>query len=135
MFGMLTSVAGLGMFNPISLGAGLLLGRKSYQEEMENRLLRVRNEAKTNLRRFVDDVLFAVTKESRDRLKTIQRQLRDHYRGIADQTTRSINESLQATVAAARMGETGRNLRVTELQRQADILRQVLANAEKLRGP
>jgi replication fork clamp-binding protein CrfC len=95
----------------------------------------VRNEAKTNLRRFVDDVLFAVTKESRDRLKTIQRQLRDHYRGIADQTTRSINESLQATVAAARMGETGRNLRVTELQRQADILRQVLANAEKLRGP
>jgi replication fork clamp-binding protein CrfC len=123
------------MFNPISLGAGLLLGRKSYQEEMENRLLRVRNEAKTNLRRFVDDVLFAVTKESRDRLKTIQRQLRDHYRGIADQTTRSINESLQATVAAARMGETGRNLRVTELQRQADILRQVLANAEKLRGP
>jgi hypothetical protein len=80
-------------------------------------------------------VLFAVTKESRDRLKTIQRQLRDHYRGIADQTTRSINESLQAPVAAARMGETGRNLRVTELQRQADILRQVLANAEKLRGP
>jgi replication fork clamp-binding protein CrfC len=132
MFGMLTSVAGLGMFNPISLGAGLLMGRKAYHEDMENRMLRVRNEAKTNLRRFIDDVLFVVAKESRDRLKTIQRQLRDHYRGIANQTTRSLNESLQATLAAARLQETDRANRVRELERQANILRQVIENAEKL---
>lgn len=132
MFGMLTSVAGMGMFNPISLGAGLLMGRKSYQEEMENRMLRVRNEAKTNLRRFTDDVLFVVTKESRDRLKTVQRQLRDHYRGIADQTTRSFNDSLQATLTAARLEENERNQRVKELERQVEILRQVIDNAEKL---
>ncbi|MFN8072428.1 MAG: dynamin-like GTPase family protein [Mycobacterium sp.] len=135
MFGMLTSVAGLGMFNPISLGAGLLMGRKAYHEDMENRMLRVRNEAKTNLRRFIDDVLFVVTKESRDRLKTVQRQLRDHYREIANQTTRSLNESLQATLAAARVEETERANRVRELERQANILRQVIENAEKLHGP
>jgi len=134
MFGMLTSVAGLGMFNPISLGAGLLLGRKSYQEEMDNRLLRVRNEAKTNLRRFTDDVLFVVAKESRDRLKNVQRQLRDHYRGIADQATRSLNESLQATVAAARLEENQRNQRANELQRQSDILRQVIDHTGKFGG-
>ena len=48
---------------------------------------------------------FVVSKESRDRLKGIQRQLRDHYRDIANQTTRSLNESLQATLAAAQAGE------------------------------
>ena len=133
MFGMLTSVAGLGMFNPVSLGAGLLLGRKAYHEDLENRMLRVRNEAKTNVRRFADDVLFVVTKESRDRLKNIQRQLRDHYREIANQTTRSLNESLQATLAAARLEETGRNNRVRELERQINILDQVIDNADKLR--
>ena len=132
MFGMLTSVAGLGMFNPISLGAGLLMGRKAYHEDMDNRMLRVRNEAKTAVRRFVDDVLFVVTKESRDRLKTVQRQLRDHYREIANQTTRSLNESLQATLAAARLEETERNNRVRELERQTNILRQVIDNADKL---
>lgn len=132
MFGMLTSVAGLGMFNPLSLGAGLLLGRKAYKEDMENRMMRVRNEAKTNLRRFVDDVLFVVVKESRDRLKNIQRQLRDHYRGIADQTTRSLNESLQATIAAARLEEAERLTRIRELERQLNILRQVIDNTEKL---
>jgi polyhydroxyalkanoate synthesis regulator phasin len=95
-------------------------------------MMRVRNEAKTNLRRFVDDVLFVVTKESRDRLKSVQRQLRDHYREIANQTTRSIDESLQSTIAAARLEETGRNNRIAELERQLNILRQVIDNAEKL---
>ncbi|MGP4055992.1 isoniazid-induced dynamin-like GTPase IniA [Mycobacterium sp. 4D054] len=132
MFGMLTSFAGLGMFNPLSLGAGFVLGRKAYKEDMENRMLRVRSEAKANVRRFVDDVAFVVGKESRDRLKGIQRQLRDHYREIANQTTRSLNESLQATLAAAKLEETERNNRVKELDRQLGILRQVVDHTRKL---
>jgi replication fork clamp-binding protein CrfC len=135
MFGMLTSFAGLGMLNPLSLGAGALLGRKAYKEEMEGRMMRIRNEAKMNVRRFVDDVQFVVSKESRDRLKGIQRQLRDHYRGIANQTTRSLNESLQATLAAAKMAENERNTRVRELERQLNILKQVSDHAVKLSAP
>jgi replication fork clamp-binding protein CrfC len=132
MFGMLTSLAGLGMFNPLSIGAGFLLGRKAYKEDMENRMMRVRNEAKMNMRRFVDDVSFVVSKESRDRLKGIQRQLRDHYRAIANQTTRSLNESLHATIAAATLEENERVTRVKELERQLNILRQVTDHAVKL---
>lgn len=132
MVGMLSSVAGLGLFNPLSVGAGLVMGRMAFKEDKENRLLRARNEAKTNLRRFVDDVSFVVGKESRDRLKTIQRQLRDHYRGIANQATRSLNESLQATIAAARLEETERDNRTRELERQLNILTQVTDNIDKL---
>ncbi|HKV20304.1 MAG TPA: dynamin-like GTPase family protein [Mycobacterium sp.] len=132
MFGMLTSFAGLGMFNPLSLGAGVLLGRKAYKEDMENRMLRVRNEAKTNMRRFVDDVAFVVGKESRDRLKGIQRQIRDHYRGIANQATRSLNESLQATLTAAKLEENELNTRVAELERQLNILGQVTDHANRI---
>lgn len=132
MFGMLTSFAGLGMFNPLSLGAGLVLGRKAYKEDMENRMLRVRNEAKTNVRRFVDDVSFVVSKESRDRLKGVQRQLRDHYRDIANQTTRSLNESLQASLTAAKMEMDERDTRVRELERRLNILRQVTEHAVNL---
>lgn len=135
MFGMLTSFAGLGMFNPLSLGAGFILGRKAYKEDMENRMLRVRNDAKTNVRRFVDEVAFTVGKESRDRLRGIQRQLRDHYREIANQTTRSLNESLQATLAAAKVEEAERASRTKELERQLNILRQVIDHADKLGTP
>ena len=132
MFGMLSSFIGLGMFNPLSLGAGLLLGRKTYKDDMENRMMRVRNEAKMNMRKFIDDVSFVVNKESRDRLKGIQRQLRDHYRGIANQTTRSLNESLQATIASVQLEENERNTRVRELERQLNILKQVTDHAVKL---
>jgi len=132
MFGMMTSFAGLGMFNPLSIGAGLLMGRTAYKENMENRMARVRNEAKLNMRKFVDDVSFAVNKESRDRLKGIQRQLRDHYRGIANQTTRSLNESLQATLASAQLEQNERNTRIRELERQLNILKQVTDHAVKL---
>ena len=95
-------------------------------------MLRVRNEAKMNMRRFVDDVSFVVSKESRDRLKGIQRQLRDHYRGIANQTTRSLNESLQATLAAAKLEENERNTRIRELERQLNILDRSIDHATKL---
>jgi hypothetical protein len=132
MFGMMTSLAGLGMFNPLSIGAGLLMGRSAYRENMDNRMARVRNEAKLNARRFIDDVSFVVNKESRDRLKGIQRQLRDHYRGIANQTTRSLNESLQGMIASAKLEENERNARVKELERQLNILKQVTDHADKL---
>ncbi|KAA1249936.1 Isoniazid-inducible protein iniA [Mycobacterium simiae] len=132
MIGMLSSVAGLGLFNPVSVGAGLLLGRMAYKEEKQSRLLRVRAEAKANVRRFVDDVSFVVGKESRDRLKMIQRMLRDHYRDIANELTRSLNESLQATVAAAQVEKAERDNRIRELERQSDILKQVTDQVGKL---
>jgi replication fork clamp-binding protein CrfC len=132
MIGMLSSVAGLGLFNPLSVGAGLLLGRMAYKEDKEHRLLRARAEAKTNVRRFVDDVSFVVGKESRDRLKAIQRTLRDHYRDIANELTRSLNESLQATITAAHIEETQRDNQIRELERQLNILEQVIDNLEKL---
>jgi len=135
MFGMLTTFAGLGMINPLSVGAGLVLGRKAYKEDLANRMARIRGEAKMSVRRFVDDVQFVVSKESRDRLKGIQRQLRDHYRSIANQTTRSLNESLQATLTAAKLEENERNTRVRELERQLNILNQVTDHAEKLSTP
>jgi replication fork clamp-binding protein CrfC len=132
MIGMLSSVAGLGLFNPLSVGAGLVLGRMAYKEDKEQRLLRARAEAKTNVRRFVDDVSFVVGKESRDRLREIHRKLRDHYRDIGNELTRSLNESLQATITGAHLEEAERDNRIRELERQLNILNQVTDNVEKL---
>ena len=135
MIGMLSSVAGLGLFNPLSVGAGLVLGRMAYKEDKELRLSRARAEAKTNVRRFVDDVSFVVGKESRDRLRDIHRRLRDHYRDIGNELTRSLNESLQATITAAHLEEAERDNRVRELERQLNILSQVTDNVDKLTPP
>ena len=132
MFGMLTSFAGLGMFNPLSLGAGLVLGRKAYKEDMENRMLRVRNEAKINVRRFVDDVSFVVSKESRDRLQ-------EHPAPVAGPLPRhrQPDHPLAERVAAGDPGvgqleENERNTRVQELERQLNILDQVVGQRHQV---
>jgi hypothetical protein len=73
-------------------------------------------------------------KESRDRLKIVQRQLRDHYREIANQANRSLNESLQATITSARMKEAESNTRIKELDRQLKIIRAVIDHTVKQLG-
>lgn len=66
-------------------------------------MLKRRAEAKAAIRRFADDVSFQVGKESKDRLRLVQRLLRDHFTDIAEQALRSINESLRATQEAAQL--------------------------------
>ncbi|SHX79374.1 Isoniazid inducible protein iniA [Mycobacteroides abscessus subsp. abscessus] len=62
----------------------------------------------------------------------MQRQLRDHFREIANQTTRSLNESLQAAIASARLEAEERDARTNEVERQLHILRQVNSHVERL---
>ncbi len=64
--------------------------------------------------------------------RIIHRTLRDHYRDIANEITRSLNESLQSTVAAAHVEEAERDNKVRELERQLNILNQVTDNVDKL---
>lgn len=125
MFGMMSTIVGMAMVNPFSIAAGVLLGRKSYKEDSEMRLTRRRAEAKGAVRVFMDDVLFEVGRESRYRLRIIQRVLRDHFRGIAEQTTRSLTESIKATENAARTEVADRDGRARALEADITFLAEV----------
>lgn len=77
------------------------------------------------VRRFVDDVLFEVGRESRERLRLIQRVLRDHFREIAEQTTRSLTESIQSTERAANKEVSERESRAKMIEQQLKFLGEV----------
>ena len=127
MFGMLTTLAGLSLLNPISLAAGLLLGGRTLREDKQNRLKRHQAEAQMLLRKQVDDASFHVSKELRDRLREVQRLLRDHFTDVATELHRSLSESIQAAEKAANTEASARKQRIhrikTELA-QIDMLRQ-----------
>ncbi|MDY6809661.1 MAG: dynamin family protein [Actinomycetota bacterium] len=125
MFGMMSTVVGMAMINPFSIAAGVLLGRKSYKEDKEMRLARRRAEAKAAVRKFVDDVLFEVGRESRFRLRTAQRVLRDHFRGIAEQTAQSLSDSIKATEESARAEMASREARLKALTGHESFLSEV----------
>ncbi|MFE3545234.1 dynamin family protein [Nocardia sp. NPDC059177] len=118
MVGLATTFAGLAMLNPISIGAGVLVGGKAYRDDKQARLTRRRGEAKNAVRRFLDDVAFQAGKDSKDRMHGIHRALRDHYAGIAERSLRSIDESLTAAQEAATSAATDRATRTALLERR-----------------
>ncbi|WP_128645540.1 dynamin family protein [Rhodococcus sp. BS-15] len=132
MFGLMTTFVGLSLLNPISIGAGVLLGTKAYKEDKENRIKARRSEAKMAIRRFTDDVSFQVGKESKDRLRQIQRVLRDHFTSIAEQTLRSLNESLRSAQEAAAADNTDRAARIAALEKDMRVVAELNSRAVAL---
>ncbi|MFC7446439.1 dynamin family protein [Rhodococcus daqingensis] len=132
MFGLITTLMGMALVNPISVGAGLVLGTKAYREDREQRILKRRSEAKAAIRRFVDDVSFQVNKESKDRLRLIQRLLRDHFTAIAEQTLRSLNDSLRAAQEAANLATSERTQRSAQIEQDMRALNELKEYAAQI---
>ena len=118
MFGFIGTMVGLTLLNPISIGAGLLLGGKTISDERRRVVARRQAEAKTAVRRYVDDVTFQVGKDSRDMLRGVQRDLRDHFTALAEQLNRSLKESLTSAERSVTttQGETERRLAEIETE-------------------
>ncbi|MBH0778869.1 dynamin family protein [Nocardia bovistercoris] len=134
MVGLASTFAGLAMLNPISIGAGVIVGGKAFRDDKQARLARRRNEAKTAVRRFVDDVAFQAAKESKDRLHRIHRALRDHYAGVAERSVRSIDDSLRAAQEAASLENARRDERVQVLERQLRAVAELRRYADAMRA-
>ncbi|TRW45087.1 dynamin family protein [Georgenia yuyongxinii] len=116
MFGLLTGIAGMALINPISVAAGVLLGGKVYREDKEARLRRRQGEAKSIVRRQIDDVSFQVGKQLRDRLRIVQRTIRDHFTEIAEEHHRSLSDSVVAAQRAASIFSAERDQRIAVLK-------------------
>lgn len=125
MVGLATGLIGLSLINPISLLAGVLVGRRAYREDMANRLTRRRFEAKNIVRRYIDEVTFQVSKQLKDRLRIVQRTARDHFTSIADELHRSLAESVLAAKQAAGSYSDEQDKRVALLKGQLQQLEQL----------
>lgn len=84
MFGLVSSLAGLPLINPISLGAGAAFGGKSIREESEARMRRRQAMAKAAVSRHVDDFFLKFGKDCKDVVRQTQRRLRDHFSALAE---------------------------------------------------
>lgn len=138
MFGMFGHLVGLTMMSPAVLAIGLLMGRKTVQGEKKRQLLSQRNQGKGAVRRYADEVTFTVGKDSRDAVRTIHRQLRDHFTTRAEELHRSTTEALQAVQKAIAGDDAERQSRrrtvEAELARIDALRRRVCSLAPDLDG-
>ncbi|WP_019928728.1 hypothetical protein [Nocardia sp. BMG111209] len=133
MVGLATSLLGMSLVNWYSAGAGVLLGVNALWDDRRIRKQRRQVEAKVAVARLMDDVIFQVGKESRNRLRTVQRTLRGHFTDIANQTLRSVDDSLRAAEdAAANHAPETRSRRLTEIESTLVRLREIRETADAL---
>jgi hypothetical protein len=129
MFGALGSMVGLAL-GALPVAAGLVMGRKALKDEQARQLLLRRNAARNAVRRYVDEVQFMAGKDSRDTLRRVQRQLRDHYTARAEELQRSLTESQGAAQRVVQADQQTRTQRLqavdAELTRLQGLRKQVL---------
>jgi len=135
MFGLLGTMIGLPLLHPIAIGAGLLMGRKAVGDERKRMATRRQNDSKAALRRYVDDVTFHVGKDSRDMLRGLQRDLRDHFTAQAEQLKRSLQESLQAAERSVKASRSEREARLAEIKTELQRLEAVRKQVRTLLAP
>ena len=129
MVGLATGLIGMSLINPLSLLAGVLVGRRAYREDVATRLNRRRFEAKNIVRKYIDEVIFQVSKVLRDRLRVVQRTGRDHFGAIADEMHRSLSEAVLVAKQTAGNYQEDQKRRAAQLQehlRQIEVLKREL---------
>jgi len=132
MFGMLGTIVGLSLINPFSIGAGLLLGAKGFTDDRRRVFTKRQADAKAAIRRYADDVIFQAGKESRELLRRVQRDLRDYYIDRAEETNRSLKDSLTAAEQSARKSQDEQRRRLAEIPEELARLESLHKRAQNL---
>ncbi|GEL20876.1 dynamin family protein [Pseudonocardia asaccharolytica] len=132
MIGLATSFAGMALLNPLSIGAGLLFGGKTVRDEKRRLMQRRQAEAKNAVRRHIDEVTFQVSKDSRDMMRRIQRDLRDHFTVLAEEVSTSLSGSVAAAQSAVKTETSGRERRIRDLKAELARIDALGERARKL---
>jgi GTPase Era involved in 16S rRNA processing len=120
MFGLITTMAGLPLMNVVSISAGVLLGSKSLKEEKDMRLRRRQTEAKSNVQRHIEQVIFQVNKDSKDTIRAIHKALHKHFTRITEDAQMEISQSIQAIKRSAERSAVDRDQRAREIKQKLE---------------
>jgi Dynamin family len=116
MFGAFGSLLGLTLAAPLGVVGGLTIGRKLIRDERQRQIEQRRQQAKQELRRYLDEVGFVLGKDSRDAVRRAQRYLRDEFATRAGGLERSSSQALAAVRRTAELPPGDRARRVEELE-------------------
>jgi hypothetical protein len=101
------------------------MGHKGLRDEKKRQLQQRRTQARNAIRRYCDEVSFVMGKDSRDTLRRVQRQLRDHYSALAEELGRSNVEAVAAATDAAKRSQAERDARLRDVNSELARLEQV----------
>ncbi|MEU7919598.1 dynamin family protein [Micromonospora zamorensis] len=132
MFGLATTLAGMPMINPVSVGIGALFGGKSIRDESKQLLRRRQATVKTAIQRHVDDFFVRITRDCRDAVRQVQRMLRDHFTGLTEELQEAIVQSFRSAKQEADTDASLREQRQREIRLKMTRLAALYEQAQQL---
>ncbi|WP_204945854.1 dynamin family protein [Micromonospora luteifusca] len=132
MFGLATTLAGMPMINPVSVGIGALFGGKSIRDESKQLLRRRQATVKTAIQRHVDDFFVRMIRDCRDAARQVQRMLRDHFTGLTEELQEAIVQSFRSAKQEADTDASLREQRQREIRLKMTRLAALYEQAQQL---
>jgi DNA-binding FrmR family transcriptional regulator len=84
------------------------------------------------VRRHLDDVVFHVSKQLKDRLRVVQRTLRDLITDTVDEMSTSLAEAVKAAQRSAKAATAERDARIRALRGQVDAVERLAREVRQL---
>ena len=126
VLGMLGNLMGFAIMGPALIGIAVVFGGKQLIDERKRLLQQRRQQARTFVRQFIDDVQFEVGTRIRDMTRDLQRQLRDHFNDRISELLSTLSETTRALESSMQQDMQSRNARIDVLQRRMEKLDIVL---------
>ena len=134
MTGLITSLAGMAVINPISVGVGMVIGSKAYRDDKKQRRQRRESEAKSAVRRQLDEVVFQASKQLKDRLRYVQRTLRDMITDTVDEMAQTLADAVRVAQRSAKGAVAERDARIRALRQQLEQIEGLGKDVTRLAG-
>ena len=88
------------MSNPITISIGAAFAGVQLADARKRKIAQRRQQARSNVRQFLDDVQLAVGNEIGDALREVQRSIRDEFTGRISELLRTYAETAQTAQRA-----------------------------------
>ncbi len=131
MLSMLANVAGIAILGPLSVGAGVVFGAKQFRDERKRQQDRQRQEARTVLRQFLDQVQHEMSTRAQRAIQDAHRTLRDHFVERIRELSATYAHAMRVLEEAAAANEERTTHLAAEARQRITAIDDVLVAAEK----
>lgn len=121
MFGMMSrflpvGTAALMMSNPVTIGIGAAFAGMQLADAHKRKIALRRQQARSNVRQYLDEVQFAIGNELSEVMRDVQRNIRDEFTQRIAELMRTYTETAQQAQRAAKDGGDAARTRVAALE-------------------
>jgi len=104
------------MSNPVTVGIGAVFAGMQLADAHKRKIAMRRQQARSNVRQFLDEVQFAIGNELSGLLRDVQRGIRDEFTERIAELGRTYSEAAQSAQLAAREHGAAAPARIVALQ-------------------